>query len=280
MKFLRTLAVLTAALAVSACSQIKGDPAREAQADRMLAMAIAGDVDAALAGMSPELDRATGKAQFAQMRTMLPKTAPPAGKTIGFTKSAGTEGEWYGLVRQYDFPAQVLVTETRMARYPDGRWLVQNFNFNRASVAAVQANGFTLSGKTPLHYAVLTAMIVVASGILVTVGFALYRRRWLWAIFALFGFVTLQFNWATGGWMVQPLNFLLFGAGFLRSTSPFAPWIFSVALPVGAVLFWALGKNSPKPPKTPKKGKGKPELAVTEAEVAPSALAGTPSSIL
>jgi len=265
MKLLRAAMLMVSLMMVAACAPltIKGDPAREAQADRVLALTIAGQTDVVLADMPPGLDRATTSTQFAAVRAKLPKTPPPQGRTLGFTRVVGPGGDQYFLTRQYDFPAAVVVTQTQTVKAPDGRWMVFNFNVNSATPAELKANGFTLSGKTPVHYAMLATMIAVTSFIVVTVGFALYRRRWGWAIFSLFGVVSFQLNWGTGAWGVQPIQFYLLGASFVRAASPFAPWIFSVAFPLGAVLFWALGKNTPKPPKAPKKGKAAREPFVS-----------------
>lgn len=234
---------------MAACSRIEGDPGREVQADGVIAMTIAGDTDGVLAGMSPELDRSTGQVQLTKLRTILPRTAPPPGKTIGFNRLLTPGGKQYTITRQYDFPAAVVVTQTQMAKTPGGRWIVLNFNSNTATREQLKANDFSLSGKTPIHYAVLASMVIVVGLIATTVGFALRRRRWGWAVFALFGFVGFQLNWTTGASGVQPLQFYILGAGFMRAASPFAPWVFSVSLPVGAVLFWALRKNTHKPPK-------------------------------
>jgi hypothetical protein len=257
MKLLRTAVLFVGLMIVAACSPmtIKGDPAREAQAQHVLVLTIAGDLDGVVADMPPELDSPTTKAQLAEVRAKLPKTPPPAGRTVSFTRFVGTGSEVYTLVRLYEFPATVIVTQTQMTRRADGRWVVANFTFNSATPEQLKANDFTLSDKTRVHYAVLAAMVAVASFIVVTVGFALYRRRWGWAIFSLFGFVAFQLNWATGAWALQPLQFYFLGAAFVRAASPFAAWVFTVAFPLGAVLFWALRKNTPKPPKTPKKGK-------------------------
>ena len=268
MKTLRTAILWVGLMMAAACAPmaIKGDPAREAQADRVLALTIAGSTDNVLAEMAPGLDKTVVLRELAAVRAMLPKTPPPPGRTLGYTRMVGGGGGRYFLIRQYDFPAAVVVTQTQMAQTQDGRWAVVNFNFNRATPAQLKANRLTLTGKTPVHYAMLASMIAVAGLTVVTAGFALYRRRWGWAIFSLFCVVSLQLNWGTGAWGIQPLQFYLLGASFVRAASPFAPWIFSVAFPLGAVLFWALRKNTPKPPKPQKKGKAAREPFVSTAD--------------
>jgi hypothetical protein len=61
------------------------------------------------------------------------------------------------------------------------------------------------------------------------------RRKWLWILFILFGFGKLSVNWATGQWGVMVLAAQLFSAS--GTAAYLGPWIVSVSLPVGAVLF-------------------------------------------
>jgi asparagine N-glycosylation enzyme membrane subunit Stt3 len=61
------------------------------------------------------------------------------------------------------------------------------------------------------------------------------RRKWLWILFILFGFGKLSINWTTGQWGVMVLAAQLFSAS--AAAAYFGPWIVSVSLPVGAVLF-------------------------------------------
>lgn len=244
------LMALAMTLALGACSPPKADAEREAQADRTLSRTIAGEFDALLAEAAPPLeDTATTRSQLAQAREALPRTTPPEGRTVSWRHETGTAGERYFLQREYAFPNHVIATETVMTKGPDGRWRVVGFHFNGATAAEAKAMGFTLAGKSTLHLAVLAAAAAVPLFILVTTGFALYRRRWGWAILSLFGVMALQLNWTTGQWAFQPIHFNLLGAGFMKSGSAFAPWILTVSLPLAALLFWGLGKHRRRPAK-------------------------------
>ncbi len=101
---------------------------------------------------------------------------------------------------------------------------------------------FTFSGKSVVHYLVFAACIIIPFFILVTLIVCIrsrIRRKWLWIIFILLGFVQFHFDWSTGHFGVQPISFLLFGASCFRP-STYAPWILGFAIPVGAILFLAL----------------------------------------
>lgn len=256
--------LLTCVLALLlSCSAMKADPQREAQADQALRHTAAGNVEAVTALLAPSVDPKAVPASVEQMHALLPKAAMPPGRSLSWTHTNGTGGESYRLVREYDYPAHVVASETIMVKV-DGRWLVHGFHIKVVSDAELKTVEFSLRDKSPLHYGVFAAIIIVPVLIVVTVGFALYRRRWGWALFSLFGVTALQLNWATGAWVISPIHFLLLGAGFMKAGGAFAPWIFSVAFPLGAVLFWALGKNRPKPPRV-KNTKASPEPAAETA---------------
>ena len=89
------------------------------------------------------------------------------------------------------------------------------------------------------HYLVFAACIAVPAFILVALVVCIrsrIRRKWLWIIFILLGFVQFRFDWATGHFEIQPISFALFGASAFRP-SPYAPWILGFAIPVGAIIF-------------------------------------------
>jgi hypothetical protein len=100
-------------------------------------------------------------------------------------------------------------------------------------------NRFTFAGKSVGHFLVfvlcLAVPLLILAALIVCIRSRI-RRKWLWIIFILVGFVQFQFNWASGQVGVRPISFLLFGASAFRS-SPYAPWILGFAVPVGAMIF-------------------------------------------
>lgn len=106
-------------------------------------------------------------------------------------------------------------------------------------------NRFTWSGKSVVHYLVFAACIAIPLLILVALIVCIrsrVRRKWLWIIFILLGFVQFRFDWSSGHFDVQPISFALFGASAFRPSS-YAPWILGFAIPVGAIFFLALRRR-------------------------------------
>jgi hypothetical protein len=65
-------------------------------------------------------------------------------------------------------------------------------------------------------------------------------RRWLWALFALFGVGSFAMNWTTGAVSSSLFSFQLIGS--IQRVGLAGPWFISVSFPLGAIV--ALRKRS------------------------------------
>ena len=106
-------------------------------------------------------------------------------------------------------------------------------------------NRLSLQGKSAVHYAVLAACIAIPLFILCSMLICIVspvQRKWLWILFILLGVCQFRLNWTTGAFDLQPFSFLVLGASAFRP-SPYAPWIFGCAFPLGAVLYLVLRRD-------------------------------------
>jgi hypothetical protein len=62
------------------------------------------------------------------------------------------------------------------------------------------------------------------------------KRRVLWLIFIFTGFFQINFNWSTGPISFYPLGVIFFGFK-INQIDSVGPWILSVSLPLGAVIY-------------------------------------------
>lgn len=123
--------------------------------------------------------------------------------------------------------------------HPSGGMCVLGSHFQPILDSLEALNRFTFTGKSILHYLFFAACIAVPALILVALIVCIrsqIRRKWLWIIFILLGFVQFRLDWASGHIEVQPISFALFGASAFQP-SPYAPWILGFAIPVGAIIF-------------------------------------------
>lgn len=111
----------------------------------------------------------------------------------------------------------------------------------RADSSQQERNKFTLEGKSALHYLTLVLAAMVPLFIVVTAYFCIRtpipKRKWLWVIFIFVGIGKFSLNWTTGQLDFQPLSLQLFSASAM-AMGPHAPWIISVSVPLGTIMFW------------------------------------------
>ena len=129
--------------------------------------------------------------------------------------------------------ATVVVDDT------SGKQRIYRLQVNTIPKSLEEINAFTFSGKSFRHYT-----IVLLAGCIP--GFMIYaivlcvrtkmKRKWLWIILILIGVGRYSFNWTTGQMGYQPISLLIPGAAAFRG-GPYAPWIISISLPLGALLF-------------------------------------------
>jgi hypothetical protein len=113
---------------------------------------------------------------------------------------------------------------------------------NPISKSLAELNAFTFSDKGFRHYVMLLLAVAIPVFILAVlilcIRTKMRRRKWLWIIFILFGFGKFSLNWTTGQFFFNPLSvhFEMFGAAAVR-WGLYAPWIISISVPVGAIVF-------------------------------------------
>lgn len=243
-------------LCLGACALPKADPAREAQADWAYELVRGNDVEGLKAIAGPSLQELDLRGPLGQMQGHLHPSAPTKAVTVSWLSDRVNQTARYQVIRLYSHPEGDVQFQALMMREGDGDWRIDGVHVSRVTAANVRAYEaqlaaarFTLIGKSPAHYIVL---IGAGLSFLLCVGTALVaglRRRWLWMLGSLFGIGQVTLNWTTGAFFVQPIYFVLLGAGVLKGPVPTDPWMIMLGLPIPALLFWGLGKWRPKAPK-------------------------------
>jgi len=131
------------------------------------------------------------------------------------------------------FTGNVLVAER-----PSGRKISSaRFNLIPGPLEKIHAVNFARKGPGQYVFALLCGLnVVFIAGVTAMCARSRVRKKGLWIVFILFGIVTVQMNWTTGDTQLSPFSFLLLGAACFQSSS-WAPWILSLGMPVGAVVF-------------------------------------------
>jgi hypothetical protein len=173
------------------------------------------------------------------MAGLFPAGEPNSVKVVGSNTVSFPSRTTYNFTFEYEFAhawllAHIFFTDA------NGRIVIDRLDVIPLKDSIENLNAFTLSGKSALHYEFLALAGLLASFTIFTaiVCFRtpIPKRKWLWVIFVLLGFVSISLNWTTGGISWNPITVALFSAGFF--SQPYGPTIVQIAIPVGAAIFW------------------------------------------
>jgi hypothetical protein len=196
--------------------------------------------DPGIFGMAP-------KGTMERMSKAVPNGEPTERKLVGVNKSVWTDGTIVNLTYQFRFGEQYVLIKCATNEKQDGAYTIVGMNVNPLEGSLDEMHAFTLSGKTPVHYAVLLLAITFPLLSIVALYFCArekgLKRRWLWVLMIIFGVTQFSLDWTSGGWSFSPLSLLLFSASAAKPL--YGPLILGVALPVGAIAYFLRRRNSP-----------------------------------
>jgi hypothetical protein len=242
---------LSAAFLLFGCDQQaifdKMVPQEEAStAKRLISKVAAREFTAVEDQLSPNLRSPENRAKLEEISRAVPAREPIAVKTVGAHTMHNASRTTYDLTFEYRYPDSWLLANVVLER-ADGKLTVQGLHLTPRTVSLEAENSFTFQGKGPLHYLVFALAVAIPIFIVyaltICIRTKIPKRKWLWLLFVAIGLVQFQFNWSNGAWDINPISFSLLGAGFVKA-GPVAPYIFTVAFPLGAILFLARRHSS------------------------------------
>ena len=203
-----------------------------------------GDYAAADQMLVPSLRDAKSQSGFRELNHVLAHGEPVSVEIIGcnvFTNaSRQATTQTTNLSYQIHFPDSWAAGNIAVG-HQGGATAIVDSHFQPIPNSLEVLNRFTFAGKSAVHYLVfaicLAVPLLILSALIICIRSRI-RRKWLWIIFILLGFIRFRFDWASEHFDVQPIAFSLFGASAFRP-SPYAPWILGSAIPVGAIIFLA-----------------------------------------
>lgn len=242
----RFASVLLILLALAACDQHSMvESQKEVQfAKQYFALFQSRDFDAIEAKLDPKLKDQQLKANLEQVAAAFPTDRPKNVAVVSFNRfslrSIKENFTRYTIELQYEYPSKWLLAQTVLEKRDDGSPLVAGLHVYPLPDSLQNINRFTLNNKPLGNYVVLA--IAVINPLLTVCAFVLClrtpirKRKWLWLIFVLIGFMQFTVNWTNGAFNINPISFELLGAGFTRASS-YAPVLLTVSLPIGALVF-------------------------------------------
>lgn len=210
-----------------------------------------------------EIDLSNAAATFESMRKLAPAGPPKVQRLLRWSAFFDSEGATtLSGIHEATYPSGPLRVETRIYRAnATSDWKVVDLHVRFATWQELKVVQPSIFSMPPLVYVVLPLMVINVLLIWATAIACLLidtvRRRWLWLPFILVGIGMLRVD-LMGMWDFSPIYFQLCATGFTWAGSAFEPWVLSVSLPLGAILFWIFGRG--------RKDVAKPAAAVTPSQ--------------
>lgn len=261
---LAVLAVLC--LALNACSQQalidKMAPKTESSTAKAIVEQLrSGDIAAVKAKLDPRYLSPDIDSKLRALATVCPAGNPISVRIVGahtsrFSKIGSPEQRTiFNMAYEYQFQGSWVIADV-LLRQQNGELTLEGLHATRTTESLEARNAFSLKDKTAVHWLVLA--LTVADVLLCLYAFVLClrtpmaRRKWLWALFTLFGVTTLRFDWSSGHFAFQPLSVQLFSGSAVAQA--YGPWVFGLSIPLGAIWFLAVRRRliaASMPPRLP-----------------------------
>jgi hypothetical protein len=195
--------------------------------------------------LSPELEAQVTDELLEEIAGYFRQGEPLSVETIGSQVNV-FNGQWQGnFTFEYEFESGWNLANAALEKTDSG-YQVIGLNVYQTETSQKELNAFGFSSKSGMQYFVLCAVVLVPLFILFTlivcIRTPIERKKWLWVIFILLGFGALSVNWTNGAYAFQLLSLQLFGAS-ATSAGLAAPWVLSVSVPLGAIVFWLRQKS-------------------------------------
>jgi hypothetical protein len=216
-----------------------------AEGQKIIALVAARDFGAIEGRLDSSLRTPDARAKFDQLADYMPKGQPKSVTTIGAHTSRGETDARYDLTYEYEYEKTWMIASVVLHRKAD-RLLIEGFHVNLTPQSQKTLNAFNLSGKGTLHFVFLALAtfipLFIVATLVVCYRTVVAKRKWLWYLFVALGLVQFSLNWTTGALNIQPISFLLLGAGFAQA-GPYAPLVLTFGLPIGAMVFLAVRRS-------------------------------------
>lgn len=186
---------------------------------------------------------------LAKMRAILPAETPSTVNLVGYQVNLSSGIRSYNVTYQFSFDSQWVLSNAAWIEHSDGKREIIGMGAHPLPEPLQKTHALSLERATPRHFAFMAGAAINLAFVLLTlmacIRTPMPRRKWLWIIVVLLGVTSLSLNWTSGEIGFQPLSILLFSAG-ASASSIYSPWTISLALPIGAILFWIKRPGGPR----------------------------------
>lgn len=201
-----------------------------------------GNFEAVEGIIDPALRGAQLRYQLEQIAAFFPDDSPADIRPVGVMTDTRGDATEITVTLQYSYPDQWILVDVQQSKSDQGV-MVTGINVQPTRDALENFHEFRLADKGAVHYLVLALAVVVPLLVILALVLCIrtpkLKAKWLWVLFILPGFTQLTLNWTDGSLVFTPYAVQLLGASIFAN-SPYTPWMLSVSVPVGAIVFLSM----------------------------------------
>lgn len=236
--------LLLGLLCLSACLretalEDRVDKAEVETAKNIITQIKSGRHEELLVKFDPALKNAEAKLSLQQMADLMPAESATSVRLVGYQWSTVNNLTDKNFTLELAYPSVFLLAKLSL-REQAGQQYIMGLSLKPQSASLASQHRFTFNGKPFLAYVFfcLTCLIpvFVAYALYTCLRMKMNRKKWPWVLAILLGFGKLSLNWSSGVVYFQLLVIQLFSASAVAEY--YGPWMLSVSLPVGAIIFF------------------------------------------
>jgi hypothetical protein len=188
--------------------------------------------------IDPSLRDSMPSSAFEEVVATIPREAPSSVKPTFVDVRCHQGSCQEAIVLEYKYRTDRLIFNLALLK-DSGHISIVGIHITHVPDSFMEENKFTLLSKGPSQYFMLTLAMVIAVFSLyvfvLCVSARIGPRKWVWAAFIVVGFTKLAVNWTTGELRFDFPALVLLWVDAIHVD--YGPWMISISLPVGAILF-------------------------------------------
>jgi hypothetical protein len=157
---------------------------------------------------------------------------------VGMNTATTSDIETTNLTLEYQFPERPLLANFVLQR-EGGTFIVKGVHVQQIVAPLEDYYAFHFLGQRPMNYVVFAGAVLLilfnAYALARCILMPALRRKWLWIIFILVGFGSLNYGWTDGTWSYAILS--AYVPSVRLSQMSMQSFFITLSVPAGAIIF-------------------------------------------
>jgi hypothetical protein len=207
-------------------------------AERYLSLVVQRNWDAVQAVTDRQIWTHEGQQGLITVAEVFPKGDPGAIHLVGLNTTTTSGVETSNLTLEYLFPERPFLANFVLQR-DGGTFILQGIHVQQIVAPLEEHYAFHFLGQRPMNYVVFAAAVLLilfhAYALARCILMPGLRRKWLWIVFILVGFGSVNYGWTDGTWSYAILS--VYVPSVRLSQLAMQSFFVTFSVPLGAIVF-------------------------------------------